>query len=31
MVKEMLKVAAGVAVFFVVRGFMPASIKSYLS
>ena len=31
MVKEILKVAAGVAVFYVVRGFLPASAKAYLS
>ena len=31
MAKELLKIAGGVAVFFLVRGFLPASVKSYLS
>lgn len=31
MAKELMKIAAGVAVFFVVRSFLPASVKSYLS
>jgi hypothetical protein len=31
MAKEMLKIAGGVAVFFLVRSFLPASVKSYLS
>lgn len=29
-VKEMLKIAGGVAVFFVIRSFLPASVKQYL-
>lgn len=31
MVKQALMVAAGVAAFYVIRGFLPPSIKSYLS
>ena len=31
MLKEVLKVSAGVAVFFIVRSFLPASIKTYVS
>lgn len=31
MIKQMLIVAGGVAAFYVVRGFLPASVKSYLS
>lgn len=31
MVKEMLKIAGGVALFYIVRGFLPASVKAYLS
>lgn len=29
--KEIVKVAAGVAVFFLVRNFLPTSVKAYLS
>lgn len=31
MAKEVVKVALGVAVFFVIRGFMPPSVKAYIS
>jgi hypothetical protein len=31
MLKEIGKVAAGVAVFYLVRSFLPASVKAYLS
>ena len=31
MVKQMLMTAAGVAAFYVIRGFLPASVKQYLS
>lgn len=31
MAKEILKVAAGVAVFMVIKNFLPASIKAYVS
>ena len=31
MAKEMLKIAGGVAIFFVIRSFLPAGVKSYLS
>jgi len=31
MAKEVGKIALGVAVFFVVRSFLPASVKQYLS
>lgn len=31
MAKQLLMTAAGVAAFYVIRGFLPASIKSYLS
>lgn len=31
MVKDILKVAAGVAVFFAVRALMPAQVKAYIS
>lgn len=31
MAKEMLKIAGGVALFFVIRSFLPASVKSYVS
>lgn len=31
MLKDVLKIAAGVAVFNLVRGFLPAGIKQYLS
>lgn len=31
MAKEMLKVAGGVAIFFLVRNFLPAGVKAYLS
>lgn len=29
--KEILKVAAGVGVFFLIRSFLPAQVKQYLS
>ena len=29
--KEIVKIAAGVAVFFLVRSFLPASVKIYLT
>lgn len=31
MIKDMLKIAGGVAAFYVIRGFLPANIKAYLS
>lgn len=31
MVKQMAVVAGGVAMFFLIRGFLPDSVKSYLS
>lgn len=31
MVKQMLVVAGGVAAFYVIRGFLPANVKAYLS
>lgn len=31
MVKEMLKVAAGVAAFYVIRSFLPESVKKFVS
>lgn len=31
MAKDVMKVALGVAVFFVVRSFLPASVKAYVS
>lgn len=31
MAKEILKVAAGVAVFMIIKNFLPASVKSYVS
>lgn len=31
MMKDILKIAAGVAVFNLVRSFLPAGVKAYLS